>query len=259
MRSLRKMSVRMAASDHSQQRSPATGAVFATTLWSVVLAARDGLSGDSNRALERLCNTYWQPIYAFLRRRGQAPADAEDLTQGFFVSLFEHNSLSSIDPAHGRFRSFLLAALRHFLSDQQDRARALKRGGGRTPISLEAESPEAHYARQVTDGESPERCFERAWADALLRRAQQRLRDECVSAGKQALYDDLGPVRTDDRELGYAEIATRHGMSENATRLAAFRLRQRYRELVSDEVRQTVRTAREVEEELRWLLQVVTR
>jgi RNA polymerase sigma-70 factor (ECF subfamily) len=249
----------MAAPDDTRARPPATGAIFATTLWSVVLAARDGGSANSSRALERLCSTYWQPIYAFLRRKGHAPADAEDLTQGFFISLLEHDSLASISPERGRFRSFLLASLRYFLSDQLDRANALKRGGGRTPLSLDADSPEAFYARQATDGGTPENCFERSWADALLRRAQQRLREECVQAGKEALFDDLGPVRAGDRELSYADIAARHGFSENAARLAAFRLRQRYQELVSEEVRQTVATPQEMEEELRHLLRVLSR
>lgn len=248
----------MAASDNPPDRPPATGAVFATTLWSVVLAAGDSGSGNSVAALEKLCTTYWLPIYTFLRRKGHSPADAEDLTQGFFVSLLEHESLASISPERGRFRSFLLASLRYFLADQRDRANALKRGGGRTPISLDADSAEAFYARQTADGDTPERCFERSWADALLRRAQQRLREECVKAGKQALFDDLGPVRPDDRELSYAEIAARHGFSENAARLAAFRLRQRYQELVSDEVRQTVATSEEVEDEIRYLLRVIS-
>jgi RNA polymerase sigma-70 factor (ECF subfamily) len=247
----------MAASDNPADRPPATGAVFATTLWSVVLAAGDVGASNSRAALEKLCDTYWLPIYAFLRRKGHAPADAEDLTQGFFVSLFEHNSLATITPERGRFRSFLLASLRYFLADQRDRANALKRGGGRTPLSLDADSPEAFYARQTPGGDTPERCFERAWADALLRRAQQRLREECVKAGKQVLFDDLGPTRSEDREMSYADIAARHGFSENAARLAAFRLRQRYQKIVSDEVRQTVATPEEAEDEIRHLLRVL--
>lgn len=249
----------MAATHEPKDRPNATGAAFATTLWSVVLAARDGDSSGSQRALEKLCETYWLPIYAFIRHKGSSPADAEDLTQGFFVSLFQHNSLASVRPERGRFRSFLLASLRNFLADQHDRESALKRGGGRTPISLEADSPEAFYARQTAGGETPESCFERSWADALLRRAQQRLREECVQAGKLALFEDLGPIRTGDRERSSAEVAARHGFSENAARIAAFRLRQRYQELVTDEVRQTVATTEEVEDELRYLLQVISR
>lgn len=242
---------------HQAEATQFTRAVFATTQWSVVLAARDLGTADSRQALERLCQVYWPPIYAFLRRDGHPPADAEDLTQGFFASLLERESLVSVSPERGRFRSFLLACLRHYLADARDRAGALKRGGGRTPVSLDAGGVEAFYAQQVADHQSPERAFERQWAETLLRRAQERLRTECVAAGKRPLYDDLGPQRQGERDLSQAEIAARHGMSENAVRLAAFRLRRRYQELVRDEVRQTVATLDEVDEEIRHLLRVL--
>jgi RNA polymerase sigma factor (sigma-70 family) len=246
----------MSGSKESAGR-PGTGAAFVTTLWSVVLTAGDPAAVDSRQALEKLCDAYWLPIYAFIRRSGHAPADAEDLTQGFFVSLFEHNSLAAIHPERGRFRSFLLASVRYYLADQHDRATALKRGGGRTPVSLEAELPEAFYARQKPDGQTPDRVFERSMAEALLARAQQRLREECVRAGKEAMFEDLGPIRSSERELSYAEVGGHHGISENAARLAAFRLRQRYQEIVADEVRQIVSSADEVEDEIRHLLNVL--
>lgn len=235
-----------------------TRAVFATTQWSVVLAARDLETPGSREALEQLCRVYWPPIYAFLRREGHSPPDAEDFTQGFFSSLFERESLASIRPERGRFRSFLLAALRHYLADTRDRARALKRGGGKPMVSLEAGDAEAFYALQVASHESPERAFERQWAGTLLRRAQERLQAECGAAGKLALYEDLGPQRQGERDRSQAEVAARHGMTENAVRLAAFRLRRRYQELVRDEVRQTVARAEEVDEEIRHLLRVLT-
>jgi RNA polymerase sigma-70 factor (ECF subfamily) len=235
-----------------------TGAVFATTQWSVVLAAGTGTSPDSQQALEQLCRRYWPPIYAFLRRDGHPRADAEDLTQGFFASLIARRSFAALGPERGRFRSFLLACLRHYLADVRDYARALKRGGGRPLISLEGDEAEALCARQVADENTPERAFDRQWAETLLRRAQERLRAECAAAGKLALYEDLGPQRLGDRDLSGAELAARHGMSENAVRLAAFRLRRRYQELVRDEVRQTVATPEELEEELRHLLRALT-
>ncbi len=245
----------MVGNNHA--RNPATGAAFVTTLWSVVLSARDLRSPESREALEELCTGYWFPIYAFLRRHGYSPADSEDLTQGFFASLLRHESLASVDPNRGRFRSFLLASLRNFIADQHDRAQTLKRGGGKTFISLDAETAEAYYARQVTDGESPDRCFERQWAWSVLRHAQDCLREECVRAGKGRLYDDLGPQITAEKPETYGEIAARQGLTENAVRVAAFRLRQRYRELVREEIRHTVARPEEVDEEIRHLLATI--
>lgn len=244
----------------SYEQGPAKGqgsrAGFATTMWSVVLSARDLKNGEGAAALERLCQTYWPALYGFLRRDGHAPADAEDLTQGFLASLLARSSLESVAPERGRFRSFLLASLRHYLADQRDRANAAKRGGGRTPVSLEAESAEAHYARQATNGETPESIFERQWAETLFQRAQERLRAECESAGKLRLYEDLGPQRAAERDESDATIATRHSMSENAIRIASFRLRQRYQELVREEIGQTVGSPDELDEEIRHLIRV---
>lgn len=240
------------------QDRPGSRAVFSTTLWSVVLSAREAKSPDAHEALDQLCRHYWFPIYAFLRRHGHAPADAEDLAQGFFASLLRHESLASVDPSRGRFRSFLLAALRKFLSDERDRAQALKRGGGRVLLSLDADTAEAHYARQVADRETPEACFERQWAAAGLRRAQEKLRQECEAAGKGALYAALGPQTLGEQPESYADIAARLGLSENAVRVAAFRLRRRYQELVRNEVRQTVARPEDVDDEIRYLLRVLS-
>jgi len=232
------------------------GASFATTMWSVVLAARDGDAGGE-QALDRLCRTYWRPIYAYLRRDGYSPSDAEDLTQGFLASLIARNSMSAVGPERGRFRSFLLASLRHFVSDQRDHANALKRGGGQKIISLEGETPEAFYARQASTDETPERLFDRHWAETVLERAQARLKEECDRAGKADLYRDLGPAA--ERTRSHGEIGAAHGMSENAVRLAAFRLRQRYQELVRAEIRETVSNDAQLEEEIRYLLQAFSR
>ena len=231
------------------------GNAFATTMWSVVLAARNG-DARGVQALDRLCRTYWRPIYAYLRRDGFSPADAEDLTQGFLASLIARNSMSTIGPERGRFRSFLLASLRHFISDQRDHANALKRGGGQKIISLEGETPEAFYARQTSTDETPERLFDRHWAETVLEHAQTRLKEECERVGKAELYRDLGPT---ERTRSHAEIGALHGMSENAVRLAAFRLRHRYQELVRAEIRNTVESEDELEEEIRHLIGVFSK
>jgi RNA polymerase sigma factor (sigma-70 family) len=230
-----------------------------TTMWSVVLSARDLKTSEGAAALEQLCQTYWPPIYGFLRRDGHSPADAEDLTQGFLASLITRSSLESVTPERGRFRSFLMASLRHYLADQRDRANAAKRGGGQKAISLNVESAELAYARQSATAESPETIFEREWADTLFRRAQDRLRAECKAAGKLALYEDLGPQRAFDRAEADATIAARHHMSMNAVRIAAFRLRQRYQELIREEIAQTVSSPEELDSEIRHLIQVYAR
>jgi DNA-directed RNA polymerase specialized sigma24 family protein len=236
------------------QQSTHGGGVFVTTMWSVVLAAGHRERPDGQQALERLCRTYWRPIYAFLRHNGHSPADAEDLTQGFLASLLARDSLAALAPEQGRFRSFLLASLRHFVADQRDRANALKRGGGQKPISLDAETAEAFYAQQATNGDTPEHSFEKHWAQTIIDRTQQRLATECEAAGKTELYQHLGPEG--ERTLSHAEIAALHHMTENAVRLAAFRLRQRYQELVRAEIRETVSSDEELEEEIRYLLRV---
>jgi RNA polymerase sigma factor (sigma-70 family) len=228
-------------------------------MWSVVLSARDLKNSEGAAALEKLCQTYWPAIYGFLRRDGHSPADAEDLTQGFLASLIARSSLESVAPERGRFRSFLMASLRHYLADQRDRANAAKRGGGQKGISINGENAELLYARQPTTVESPETIFEREWADTIFRRAQTHLRAECEAAGKLGLYEDLGPQRAFDRGESDATIAARHRMSPNAVRIAAFRLRQRYQELIREEIAQTVSSTEELELEIRHLIQVYAR
>lgn len=236
---------------------PGGVATFATTQWSVVLSARDVGAPGSKEALEALCARYWLPIYAFLRRQHFSPADAEDMVQSFFASLLAHHSLEAVAPERGRFRSFLLAALRNHLADQWDRERALKRGAGVAAISLDADTAEAHYASELSDGETPERCFERQWAWSVLHRAEDCLRNECRDAGKEPLHAALGPQSEGGRSESHAEIAARLGMTENAVRVAAFRLRQRFQELVRREIRETVSHPSEVDAEIRYLLEVL--
>ena len=232
---------------------------FATTLWSVVLSARDTQPLESEAALEALCKSYWFPLYAFLRRQGHEPADAQDLVQGFFARLLEKNYLRSVTPEKGRFRHFLLAALRHYVADERDRAQAQKRGGRTLHLSLQSDEAELIYSGELTDQESPEKLYERRWAMALLEQAQARLREECARAGKSVLYEAIGPSQTQDaRSESYAEIGVRLGLSESALKSASVRLRRRYQELIREEVAQTMVDPKELEEELRHLLRVLS-
>jgi RNA polymerase sigma-70 factor (ECF subfamily) len=232
---------------------------FRTTRWTVVRAASGAPSSERRAALETLCAAYWPPVYAFVRRQGAAPARAEDLTQAFFARLLEKDDLRLADRERGRFRSFLLGALRHFLANEDDRERALKRGGGRAPLSLDATA-----LRELEDGMeheadclTPEREFERAWAGAVLTRARARLALEQEEAGKTAQWRALEPHLSNTDERGHgAELARLLGISENAVRVALHRLRRRFGELVRDEVRETVGPG-EVEDEVRELLRAL--
>ncbi|MFN0244043.1 MAG: RNA polymerase sigma factor [Planctomycetota bacterium] len=226
-----------------------------TTRWSVVLAA----GADSAGALAALCESYWYPLYAFLRRSGHDADEACDLVQGFFAGLLERKDLARVDPARGRFRSFLLVALKHYVVNQRDRARAQKRGGGELPLSLDARDAEARLALDPTDRRPPEKSFEREWALALLDRAMARLAAEQVRAGKSAVFDALRArlSGSDDGDEPQLELAQRLGVTENALRVALHRLRRRYGELVRDEIAQTVSDPADVERELRDLFEAL--
>jgi len=231
---------------------------FATTHWSVVLAA----GGDDNRrsreALAKLCATYWYPLYAFVRRQGFGPEDAEDFTQGFFAHLLEHEALANVDRAKGKFRSFLLASLRHFLADERDRARAQKRGGGRAPVPLDVATAEKRFALEAADPTSPDKIFERNWALALMEQVLDRLRAEQVVADKRAQFDLLRDCLMGDPEAPrYADLAVRLGLSEDAVKMAMSRLRRRYRQLLRQEIAHTVSTPEEIEEEIQHLFAAV--
>jgi len=235
-------------------------AVFVTTHWSVVLAASRSDSTHAQAALARLCQTYWYPLYAYVRRRGFQAHDAQDLTQEFFARLLEQNWLAQADRERGRFRTFLLAALGHFLANEWDKARAQKRGGAVQIVPLQLDTAETRYGQEPSDPVTPEQCFERRWALALLDEVLNRLRDES-SAGDQAeLFDTLKPCLVGDRQAQpYASLAARLGMTEGAVKVAVHRLRQRYRQLLRQEIAHTVASPGEVDEEMHHLFSVLAR
>jgi RNA polymerase sigma-70 factor (ECF subfamily) len=223
-----------------------------------VLAAGRGDEAAARRALEQLCQTYWYPLYVFVRRQGYAPPDAQDLTQGFFARALEKNAFAHLDQQKGRFRAFLLAAMKHFLSDQRDHDRAAKRGGGQTVLSLDAQTAEDRYKLEPVDPLTPEQLYERRWALTVLENARTRLREEFVASHKEALYEQLKSFDAGARGAPtYAEIGTRLGLSESAVKSAALRLRRRYAELVREQIAQTVPTAAEIDEEIRHLMAVL--
>ncbi len=237
---------------------PAPAHWFVTTRWTVVLTAGGNQTTLARDALARLCQTYWYPLYAYVRRRGYPPADAEDLTQGFFARLLELNSLAGVRREKGRFRSFLLAAMNHYLADERDRAGAQKRGAGKV-VSLEIESAETRYRLEPVDRVTPEDIFQRQWAMTLLGTVLQALQKEYEAAGKGELFTALGGCLTGEKGAApTAELAARLRMSEGAVRVAAHRLRQRYRELLRAEIAHTVASPAEVEEELRHLFRVLS-
>ena len=207
------------------------------------------------RALEELIRAYWFPLYAFVRRQGESPHAAEDVVQAFFACLLEKDYLGDVGRSKGRFRSFLLAAIRHFLSKQRHKARAKKRGGGRKVIPLDGLDAEARYAIEPADGVTPERLFERQWALAVLGLVLDRLRGEYAQAGKAALYAALEPCLTAGTgRIDYGRASRDLKMTEGAIRTAAHRLRRRYRDRLKAEIAQTVDSPEQVEEEIAYLL-----
>jgi RNA polymerase sigma factor (sigma-70 family) len=230
---------------------------FATTQWSVVFKAGSADSSKASIALEKICKIYWYPIYAHIRRRGYAADDAKDLTQGFFERLLELNSVANADPALGRFRSFILGAVNHFLADERARACAQKRGGGRTIISLDLAAAEQRFDLEPTDNRSPDRVFERQWAATLLEEVLGRLEAEFRADGREALFAAIKATLAGPREAQpYAHLAAQLGMKEGAVRTAVHRLRKRYRELLQDEISGTVGSATDVNDEIRYLLTI---
>lgn len=237
----------------------AQNATFATTHWSVVVSAGQPQAPQAAQALETLCRTYWYPLYAYVRRRGYGPEDAQDLTQGFFADLLGRDFLRNVAPKNGRFRSFLLACLNHFLSDERDRARAAKRGRGQPPISLDADLAEQRYRAEPTDEHTPQIVYERRWAATLLGQARARLAGEYATHGKTDLLHRLQEFPLGERgEHSFHDCAVRLGLSESALKSAVHRMRQRYRELVREEVAHTVDGPAEVEAEIRHLIAVVS-
>jgi RNA polymerase sigma factor (sigma-70 family) len=225
---------------------------FATTHWSVVMAAGRPKSASYQQALETLCKTYWFPLYAYLRRHGYESHKAEDYTQAFFAGLLAKHGLRLADPKRGKFRSFLLASLKHFLSNERARARAKKRGGGRKVLSLDLQNAESQYALEPRDELSPEKIFERSWALTVLDRTMARLQAEAISTNKQKLFDHLKVYLTAEKSsVPYRDVAAELDITEGAVRVAIHRLRRRYRELLRDEIAQTVISDDQIDEEIR--------
>lgn len=264
--------------DTSAGRSPAPShdrprVSFATTHWTLVLSAGQAGTPESRRALETLCGQYWYPLYAFVRQQGHSADDAGELTQEFFLRLLAKNAIAAADPARGRFRSWLLGALKHFLADQRDHSGALKRGGGRTVWSIDGPptdgrlpigpgdlgEAETRYACEPSHRMTPEKVFDRRWAFSLLGGVLTRLRTEMDAGGKgelfEALKDSLGGSAGGGRS--HREVAESLGMSEGAVRVAAHRLRRRYRELLRAQIAQTVAGPGEVDDEIRHLFEAL--
>src|SRR5437868_4995788 len=232
-------------------------AVFATTHWSVVLEAQ-GESPGGRDALEELCRTYWRPVYAFLRRQGVGPEEAEDITQGFFAQLLERRKFSSLRKEKGRLRSFLLGALKYFLADERRRATAIKRGRGQRLIPLEELRADERIDMEPADPVTAEMIYERRWALTVLEHVLSRLKDEYQTAGNAALFDLLKQLLPDEPgSPSQADIATQLGMTENAIRQAFYRFRQRYQSLLREEIAHTVATPGDIEDELRHLIAVL--
>jgi RNA polymerase sigma-70 factor (ECF subfamily) len=234
---------------------------FATTRWSMVLAAGGDLtSTDTRAALTVLCETYWYPLYAFLRSRGHSAADAEDVTQAFFARLLEKHTVRLADRERGRFRSFLLKSLTHFAANEHDKDAAKKRGGGIPALSLEFENAEGRFQLEPATDETPEKLFDRRWAITLLDRVLSRLRAEMMRDGKALQFEHLKTYLVGDLpQVSYAQSAAALSVSEGAVKVAVHRLRRRYRDLVRDEIMQTVSSPEEVEDELQHLWSSVSR
>jgi RNA polymerase sigma-70 factor (ECF subfamily) len=228
--------------------------VFVTTHWSIVLAAQDKDAAGSAEALELLCRAYWYPLYAYARRSGQNPADAEDLTQGFFARLLEKDYLKSAAREKGRFRTFLLVALKRYLANEWDRSHARKRGGFNTIVPIDQAVAETRFAAEPSHSVPPDLLFDRQWATTLLDRSLARLREEYVTSGRAKLFEYLqNCLAQEESRLPYAEIAARLNLTEAAVKMAVHRFRARYREVLRAEIAQTVASAEDIDEEIRHL------
>lgn len=248
-------------SAHSSSPASASGInaelprpAFVTTHWSVVLSARDQNSPKSCEALEALCRSYWFPLYAFVRRQGRNPHDAQDLTQEFFARLLEKEYLKSAAQEKGHFRTFLLVALKRFLANEWDRQHAQKRGGSALIVPIDPELAESRFMAGPAHELQPDLLFDRQWALTLLGRTMGRLREEYVATGRTKLFELLrGCLAKDESALSYSQIAARLNLTEAAVKMAVQRLRSRYREILRAEIADTVATPEEIEEEIRHL------
>ncbi|MCX6927403.1 MAG: ECF-type sigma factor [Verrucomicrobia bacterium] len=240
-----------------QEQSEA-GSTFSTTHWSVVLVAGRENSPESAQALERLCSGYWYPLYAYVRRQGHTPHDAQDLVQDFFAYFLKHNYFRLADRARGRFRTFLLTSLQHFLVNEWRKTNRQRRGGSRRILSLDEEMAESRFAAEPAIEQPPDTLYDRGWAAVLLERALAALRAEFEHSGRQGLYERLKVfVWGEKSALSYGAMAAQLGMTEGSVKVAVHRLRQRYGEILRAEVALTVTTTAEVNEELRYLVSVI--
>ena len=231
---------------------------FATTHWSVVLAAGHSSVPDAHEALETLCRTYWYPLYVYVRRQGQRPHDAQDLTQEFFARLLEKKYLRLADPDRGKFRAFLLKALKHFLVNEWEKGRTQKRGGGQCAIPLDAEIAESRYAAEPVQALTLDQVYEKRWAVTLIEAVLGRLRENYETTGRLPVFETLkGFIWGEQTTLCYVELALQLGLTEGAVKVAVHRLRGRYRELLRAEIAKTVATPGEVDEELQHLIAVL--
>ncbi len=224
----------------------------------MVLAAGQHESPQVAEALEKLCRPYWYPLYAYVRRSGHSPEDAQDLTQAFFACLLARDSLAQVGPHKGKFRSFLLASLRHFLSDQRSMAHATKRGGGARVLSLDAMEAEGRYRLEAAERLDAEKIYERRWAMTLLEQALQRLREESAAAGKTVLFERLRTLVAGESDVTCAQVAAELGLTESAVKSTLHRLRQRYCALVREEIAHTLADPADIEAEVRYLITVVS-
>lgn len=246
------------APDDSSRSAPQS--CFVTTHWSMVLAAGTADTSLARVAMEKLCGAYWYPLYVFVRRLGHPAHDAEDIVQSFFAQLIEKNFVAAADQTKGRFRSFLLIALKRFMANEWHKSRAQKRGGAHAPIALDALTAEERYAIEPAERLTAEQLFERRWALTLLDRVLQRLREEQVESGRGKQFDLFKETLTAHRGgTAYAALGQQLGMSEGAVKVAVHRLRQRYRELLEAEIADTVAAPEEVEAERRYLVEVLGR
>jgi len=233
---------------------------FHTTSWSLVLAAGAKETAASREALAKLCRIYWQPTYVFIRRNGHDPDQAQDLTQGFFTVLLEKNYVADADPQRGRFRSYLLASVKHFLANEWDRGHALKRGGFQNSISIDPVEAETWYAPQAVEQQTPESLFFRRWAISLLEQVMGKLRAEFARTGKTQQFELLSPFLNGDAgETRYATLAAQMGASPGAMRIAVHRMRSKYKELLRAEIAETVSGPEQIKDEIRFLLSALSK
>src|SRR6266542_2857924 len=241
----------MFPADPRSADSPITSRGFHTTHWTIVLAAREKNGTVAREALASLCSTYWYPLYAFIRRQGSSPHEAEDLTQGFFFHFLERHALGSVQPAAGKFRSFLLACLKNFLANERERAHAQRRCGGQSLVPLSGSDAETRYSLEPADQRTPETVFDRRWAFAVLERTMTVLRHEYVTAGKSEIFEAFQSFLPGGHgDALRADLAAKRGISAGAIDVAIHRLRQRFGVRLREQVARTVSSDAEVEEEI---------